>query len=118
VSSEAFSKVDKYVYDRLWDMVKRRHRKKSIDWLKEHYWSAAGNKGVFAVKAKTKKGVKKVYRVLRVSSIGIKRHIKIKADANPYMPEYAGYYYRRRHDKASKWLGALSSREYRALKAA
>ena len=118
VSSEAFSKVDRYVYDRLWKMIKRRHRKKSIKWLEDNYWSAAGSSSVFAVEAKTKKDDKKVYKVLRVSSIGIKRHIKIKADANPYMQEYAGYYYRRRHDKESKLLGALSSREYRALKAA
>ena len=118
VASEAFDHVDKYVYDQLWNMVKRRHRKKSIGWLKKNYWSAAGKEYVFAVKAKTKKGVEKVYQVLRVSSIGIRRYIKIKADANPYFPEYAGYYWRRRHDKESKLLGAMSSREYRALKAA
>jgi RNA-directed DNA polymerase len=115
VASEAFCKVDKYVYDQLWNMVKRRHRKKSIGWLKKNYWSAAGKEYVFAVKAKTKKGVEKVYQVLRVSSIGIRRYIKIKADANPYLPEYAGYYWRRRHDKESKLLDAMSAREYRAL---
>ena len=38
-------------------------------------WSAAG---------------KKLYQVLRVSAIGIRTYVKIKADANPYMPEYAG----------------------------
>ena len=99
-------------------MLKRRHRKKSIKWLEDNYWSAAGSGSVFGVEAKTKKDDKKVYKVLRVSSIGIRRHIKIKADANPYMQEYAGYYYRRRHDKESKLLGALSSREYLAQKAA
>jgi RNA-directed DNA polymerase len=118
VASEAFSKVDRYVYDQLWHMVKRRHNSKSIGWLKKNYWSAAGRKYVFAVKAKTEEGIEKVYQVLRVSAIGIRRYIKIKADANPYLPEYAGYYWRRRHDKESRLLGAMSSREYRALKAA
>lgn len=118
VSSEAFSEVDRYVYDRLWDMVRRRHNSKSAGWLKDNYWSAAGKEHVFAVRDKTKKGVEKVYKVLRVCSIGIKRYIKIKADANPYLPEYALYYWRRRHDKGSKLLGAMSSREYLALKAA
>jgi RNA-directed DNA polymerase len=99
-------------------MVKRRHRKKSISWLKKNYWSAAGNKVVFAVKAKTKKEPEKLYKVFRVSSIKIRRYVKIKADANPYMPEFAYYYWKRRHDKESKLLGARSSREYQALKAA
>ena len=116
VASEAFDHVDKYVYDRLWKMLKRRHRKKSTDWLEEHYWSAGGKKGVFAVKAKTEKDPEKTYKVFQVSSIKIRRYIKIKADANPYLSEFARYYYRRRHDKESKLLGARSSREYLALK--
>jgi len=70
---------------------------------------------VFAVKSKTAKGVEKIYQVLRVSTMGIKRYIKIKADANPYLPEYAGYYWRRKNVKGSKLLGAMSAREYRAL---
>jgi RNA-directed DNA polymerase len=81
-------------------------------------WSASGKESVFAVKDKTKKGGETLYKVLRVSSIGIRRYIKIKADANPYLPEYAGYYWRRRHDKESKLLRAMSCREYSALKAA
>jgi RNA-directed DNA polymerase len=72
---------------------------------------------VFAVFAKTAKTGKKLYQVLRVSAIGIRRYVKIKADANPYMPEYAGYYWRRRHKKESKLLPAMSAREYRAMTA-
>ena len=40
--------------------------------------------------------------------------LKIKADANPYLPEYAGYYYNRRHHSAAKEFNYLSAREYRA----
>ena len=115
VSSEAFGQVDSYIFEQLWCMVKRRHKRKSRKWLNKKYWSASGRKHVFAVKAKTKKGVEKIYQVLRVSSIGIRRYIKIKADANPYLQQYAKYFWRRRHDKESKLLGAMSAREYRAL---
>ena len=55
------------------------------------YWSAAG-KNVFAVFAKTAKAGKKLYQVVRVSAIGIRRYVKIRAAANPYLPEYAGYF--------------------------
>jgi len=113
VSSEAFSRIDKYVFEHLWRMVRKRHPKKSKKWLYKKYWTATGRK-YFSVIDKTKKGIKKVYQVVRTSSIGIKRHIKIKAAANPYDPEYAAYYWRRRNKKESKLLPALSAREFRA----
>ena len=118
VASEAFSRLDTYVFRQLWRMVRRRHQNRSKGWLIKKYWSATGQKHTFAVSTKVTQGRKKVYQVLHTSAIGIKRHIKIKADANPYLPEYAGYYWRRRHDKGSKLFGALSAREYRALSTA
>ncbi|MFO7884183.1 MAG: hypothetical protein R6U68_05115 [Desulfobacteraceae bacterium] len=51
------------------------------------YWTASGKKHRFAVKHKTAQGVK-VYTVIRTGAIGIRRYVKIKADANPYLPEY------------------------------
>lgn len=53
-------------------MLRRRHPAKSVKWLIKHYWSAAV-KNVFAVMAKTAKTGKRLYRVLRVSAIGIRR---------------------------------------------
>ena len=54
----------------------------------------------------------------RVSSIGIRRHIKIKADPNPYDPEYAAYFWRRRNNKESRLFSALNAKEYRKAQAA
>ena len=109
VASEAFSRIDTYVFEQLRRLLRHRHPKKSVKWLIKHYWSAAG-KNVFAVLAKTVKTGTKLYRVLRVSSIGIRRYVKIKADANPYMPEYAGYFWRRRHNRESKLQLVTSTR--------
>ena len=72
-----------------------------------------GAKG-FSVLGKTKQGNRR-YQVVTLSSIGIHRHIKIKADANPYAPEYGAYFHRRRNHKASRLLPALSAREFHAL---
>ncbi len=63
----------------------------------------------------TQKGILKTYEVLHVASIEIKRHIKIKAAANPYNPVFAGYFWNRRNNKESRILPALSSRQYRAM---
>lgn len=64
---------------------------------------------MFGVFAKCKKKTK-LYKVVKVCSIGIKRHKRIKADANPYLPEYGKYFWERRHLKESKFLPELSAR--------
>ena len=51
----------------------------------------------------------KVYGVIKQHTIGIRRHIKIKADANPYMPKYAEYFWNRLPNKESKLLTAMSA---------
>jgi RNA-directed DNA polymerase len=115
VASEAFSRIDTYVYKELWRMLRRRHQNKSKKWLFKKYWTASGQKHQFAVKVRSAKGLIKVYQVIRICAIGIRRHVKIKAEANPYMPEYASYFWRRRHKKESKLLKALSARQLRAM---
>jgi RNA-directed DNA polymerase len=114
VASEAFSSVDKYVYDQLWRMLRRRHPRKSKRWLIKKYWSTPGQKWVFSTLAKLQKGVRR-YQVVVLSALGIKRHIKVKADANPYLPEYGLYFFRRRKNRETRLLPALSAREFRAL---
>jgi hypothetical protein len=47
--------------------------------------------------------------------VKIRRYVKIKADATPYLPEYAGYFWRRRNKKDSKLLPALSARAFQAM---
>jgi len=118
VASEAFGRIDTYVFEQLWRMVRRRHQNKSKGWLIKHYWSATGRKHRFAVRTKTASGRKRVYEVIKLHAIGIRRYIKIKADANPYLQEYAKYFWRRRHDKESKLLAAMSARELRVMNAA
>ncbi|UCE08809.1 MAG: group II intron reverse transcriptase/maturase [bacterium] len=113
VSSAAFKRVDNYVYDQLWRMLHRRHPKKSKKWLVKKYWLANGKKWLFSTKYKTDSGKVKVTHVIRTTSIGIRRHRKIKADANPYLAEYGSYFYKRRHDKESKLLPGLTSRQTR-----
>ena len=115
VAAEAFSRVDTYVFEQLWRMVIKRHQNKSKSWLFKKYWTVSGLKHVFAVKAKTKKKVAKNYQVVRICTIGIRRFVKVIAAANPYMPEFGKYFWKRRNKKDSKLLPAMSSREFRAM---
>lgn len=104
-ASRAFRRVDSYVYDHLWRMLRRRHGNKSTGWLFKKYWPTG--KCLWA-----KKPGDRFYRVLRVCSLKIVRHVKIKADANPYLPEYVSYFAQRRAGACQ--LGALSARLFRA----
>jgi RNA-directed DNA polymerase len=113
VASAAFRCIDKYVFEELWRMLRRRHPKKPTRWLISHYWAASGRKGVFSVRTTTARGRKAVYAVLRLHEIGIRRHIKVKAEANPYMPEHAAYFMKRRYVEESKLSADLSSGERR-----
>ncbi|MFA7060300.1 MAG: group II intron reverse transcriptase/maturase [Pedobacter sp.] len=117
VAWETFVCVDKYVKEQLWRMVRRRHPKKSRKWLYRHYWQVPGNKWMFATTDKTAKGKLRNYKVVLLKYLGIKRHIKIKADANPYLPEHGRYFARLRHDKPSRHLKGFTNREHRALTA-
>ena len=110
VASESFRRVDNYVYEKLWRMLRKRHSNKSSKWLSEKYWTKARRKGIFAVIARYKNKLKK-YQVIRTGSIGIKRHRKIIADANPYLPEYGKYFWLRRHVKDAKLMRELSHRQ-------
>ena len=116
VASEAFSQIDTYVYEELWRMIKRRHRSRSKKWLICKYWDFTKRRWMFTVKGKNKKGPC-IYQVIRLSSLGIKRYIKIKADANPYDPKYASYIWLRKTRKIPRHLLGYSAREHRALKA-
>jgi RNA-directed DNA polymerase len=110
VATETFRRVDAYVYEQLWRMLCKRHPHKSKKWLTKKYWSAAGNLGIFAVITRCKKKFK-LYQVIRIATIGIRRHRKIKADANPYLPEYGKYFWARRHLKGAKLLRELNHRQ-------
>ncbi len=112
VASETFGRVDNYVYDQLWHMLRRRHPQKSKRWLYKKYWSAAGKGGIFSVRVRYKEKFK-VYPIIRAGSIKIRRHRKIKAEANPYLPEFGKYFWQRRHDKEARLLPELSARQMR-----
>lgn len=122
VSSGTFARIDTYVFKQLWRLLRKRHPNKSKNWLIKRYWkrwpntatgSGAGEKYRFSACGTTVDGRAKVYKVMRLTKLPRSRYVKIKAHANPYLWQYAEYFYNRRHNRDAKALGALSAREYR-----
>jgi RNA-directed DNA polymerase len=98
-SGSTFSIVDNAIYKSLWQWMKRRHRNKSTTWLVRKYWSGGSRPWSFSASVKDKAGRYRLYELVRASSIGIVRHVKIRGDANPFDPEYDAYFVKRRFSK-------------------
>jgi RNA-directed DNA polymerase len=95
-------------------MLRKRHANKPTKWLFKKYWTKTGIQGIFGVIVRYKNKYK-LYRVTLATTINIRRHIKIKADANPYMPEYGKYFWFRRHVKEATLLPELSARQMKLV---
>jgi RNA-directed DNA polymerase len=92
VSKKVFSRIDHKVVMALWRWAKRRHRDKSAHWVKAKYF---GHDWVFNGQVKDQDGSKRKVSLVSAAQVPIKRHVKVKAAANPYDPEWEHYFEKR-----------------------
>lgn len=84
-SKEIFGKVDNAIAIALWRWARWRHPQKNKQWVTKKYYHHKGLRHyVFYGEIKGKNGEMKQVELFKASSIPIKRHTKIKAEANPY----------------------------------
>src|SRR6266480_3958980 len=99
VSSRVFSRVDSAIFTRLWQWARRRHPKKSSSWLKKKYFEQHGEKNwTFFGESCDDEGKTHKVRLLLASNTPIRRHTKVKGEANPYDPVYETYFEEREGD--------------------
>jgi len=96
VSGRVFGFVDNWLYHQLWKWMKRRHRKKRKSWLVENYWMKGATPWTFSATVEDEHGNVRSLELVKLHTIGIRRHVKIRGDANPYDPKYQNYF-RKRH---------------------
>ena len=105
VASEAFARVDFELWRKLWQWAKRRHPGKSRQWVRKRYFQSIGTRSwTFAADTgqRTPEGKPVWLKLVYASNTKIRRHVKIKADANPFDPGWRGYL----EDRAFfKWYG-------------
>jgi RNA-directed DNA polymerase len=104
-STDTFHYMDFALFKLLWQWAKRRHPEKGARWIKRKYFASVGNRNwIFTGEIHSSTGkTKKVY--LRVAShTQIKRHAKIKGDANPHDPTWESYFEHRIGIKAANNL--------------
>lgn len=96
VSSDAFASIDHYIWSALYRWARRRHPKKSSQWVRRRYFLPhEGRRGVFTGTVGDGDAAR-VVRIFHASSLSIRRHVLVRRDANPFDPTWDVYFNRRR----------------------
>jgi RNA-directed DNA polymerase len=96
VASRAFSRVDSCIFKALWQWVRRRHPRKRVDWLRRTYFRSEPLRSwIFSVPTRNQDGTPGRLDLFRASSVPIRRHAKIRAEATAFDPEYDEYFRQR-----------------------
>ncbi len=100
VAKEIFKKMDKEIWQLIFQWARRRHPKKNTQWIFHKYYKRI--KGVnyrFSGSETQSDGTVKEYTLLMLSYMPIRRHVKILQSAHPYDAQYDEYFEKRTFDK-------------------
>ena len=93
VSKVIFAKMDHAIFQAVWRWARRRHPNKPPGWRRQKSFTrVAHNHWVFFGTTTTSQGKTQEHRLLRLAYTPIKRHVKVKAEANPYDPAWERYF--------------------------
>lgn len=103
VFQRIFCWVDTAIFQAIYRWwIRRRHPNKGAGWIFETYFKhPAPNNWWFHAKTRTVAGHADLFRLIRVASTRIVRHIKVIAEATPYDPAYTSYFERRTGQRRS-----------------
>jgi RNA-directed DNA polymerase len=93
VAKRTFKKVEWDLWHSLWRWARHRHSGKGGRWIIQRYWRPLGNKKVFAVDTgeRTPGGKPLWLKLVNPTEISIRRHVKIRGEANPFDPRWRAY---------------------------
>jgi len=105
VASKTFGYVDSQIFKSLY-RAKRRHPNKGAKWIVRKYFRSKISPEWEFQGLSVVNGSITHQSLSQMARIPIKRHIKIKSNANPFSPSYADYLERRRQRKVSRntWI--------------
>lgn len=102
VSKQTFGSVDYAIFKVLWRWAARRHPRKGKRWIKDKYFKVYGHRRwVFTGTIPDKNGAPRTIRLFYAATTPIRRHIKVKGQANPYDPQWTTYFTSRQRKSLS-----------------
>jgi len=112
-SGRTFGYVDNRIFDMLWRWCRKRHRQKSRKWIKEKYFKRLGDRDwVFTGTIRDSQGKTYPICLMTAGRVTIRRHVKIRGDANPYDPAWEPYFEERLFRKMQGTLAGRTRIEY------
>jgi RNA-directed DNA polymerase len=92
-SKATFSHVDSCIYKNLWRWARRRHKGKGKRWIRKRYFRTVGSRNwSFFATGRSKKGESRAVDLLLAGTTKIVRHVKTRAEANPYARDWQEYF--------------------------
>ena len=93
VAKKTFRKVDHVIWQQLWKWACRRHPNKPLRWIKDRYFIRQGQRNwMFGTTVVSEDGTVKMEKLAKASDTPIRRHTKIKSEANPFDPAWERYF--------------------------
>lgn len=105
VASATFGVAQTRIWQSLWRWAKRRHPNKGRRWVAQRYWRLGKPKWVFATQERQRDGTRKWVTLQNLAAVTIRRHAKVKADANPFDPKWESYFEEREQRLMGNLLG-------------
>lgn len=97
VSSRVFRKVDRAVFDAMLRWMRRRHPKKGLSWLRPRYFRSNGSRTwILTASPGSTESAMSADDLFQASSLLIRRHVKVRAEATAFDPAYQDYFRQRR----------------------
>ncbi len=96
VSKKIFWNLSKYIFDKLLKWAKSEHPNKKIHWIFDKYFAKGEQRGRFSISETDKKGNERIFQLFAIGLVPIRRHIKIKSEANRYDKSFDKYFEDRR----------------------
>ena len=110
VAKEAFAYVDRCIFMALMKWMKRRHPNKGVRWcVGKYFCSQRLQNWIFFAKVRDKEGNPSYLDLFKAIHVRIRRHVKVRAEANPFDPAFKEYFLAR--SKARRSLLARNRRE-------
>lgn len=92
-SKEIFNYVDARIFHQLEHWMIRRHPRKGLRWCYARYFTVVGDRTyVFQASYPDRRGQPRTIRLAKAADTPVKRHVKIKAAANPFDPNREPYF--------------------------
>jgi len=94
-SKRVYQRVDYAIFQSLWRWAVRRHPNKGKRWIKDKYFGQRGNRNWCFFGTQEDDGQPRKLWLYYAFQTPIRRHVKVKSEANPYDPVWETYFERR-----------------------